>query len=101
LFDVVRIYVTNQQKLDLYAAIIGTIVQLWVIVALLVLIESIRREQAIPAALFYVVTMATFLMLAPALPSVAPMTRMLEGTMMLANIIVHICFLVKLPRSET
>jgi hypothetical protein len=95
LADSIRIVAVRQQSIDLIGAIIGSIVSIWVVVALLVLVESIRKEQAIPAALFYVVTMATFLMTAPVLPSFAPITHVIEGIIMFANIIVHVWQLAK------
>lgn len=84
------------QKLDLFSAIMGVTVSFWVIVALLVLVESIRREKMVPASLFYVVTMATFLITGPVLPSIGVVTRVMEGVIMFANIIVHAWQLSKL-----
>lgn len=78
----------------------GSLVTVWVIVALLVLIESIRKEQAVPAALFYVVTMATFLFIAPNLQKFAPVTQLIEGVIMVSNIVVHIWQLMKLKPSH-
>jgi hypothetical protein len=100
--DSIRILAGKNQSLDLAGAVIGTMVSVWVIVALLVLVESIRKEQAVPAALFYVVTMATFLITAPVLPNFAPITHVVEGTIMFANIVVHLWQLGRLrpPKGE-
>ncbi len=98
--DSIRLLAGNQDKMDLLMVVAGSLVTVWVIVALLVLIESIRKERTVPAALFYVVTMATFLFIAPNLQKFAPITRVIEGVIMFANIAVHTWQLLKLKSVE-
>ena len=100
LMDSIRLLAGNQDKMDLLMVVAGSLVTVWVIVALLVLIESIRKERTVPAALFYVVTMATFLFIAPNLQKFAPITRVIEGVIMFANIAVHTWQLLKLKSVE-
>ncbi|MDZ4837233.1 MAG: hypothetical protein SGJ27_25900 [Candidatus Melainabacteria bacterium] len=87
--DSIRILAGHNDKVDLLMVVAGSMVALWVIVALLVLIESIRQERIVPAALFYVVTMATFLLTAPVLQTYAATTHVVEGVIMCSNIAVH------------
>lgn len=98
--DSIRLLAGNPEKIDVLNVIAGSLVTLWVIIALLVLIESIRKERTVPAALFYVVTMATFLFIGPNLQKFAPVTRVVEGTIMFANIAVHVWQLLKLKAPE-
>lgn len=86
-------------KLDLFGALTETAVALWLIVAVLVLVESIRREKVIAPALFYVVTMSTFLLTSPLIP-IYGWGHTVEGIIMLANAIVHLVALFRKKKSD-
>ncbi|MBX9667874.1 MAG: hypothetical protein K2X93_09665 [Candidatus Obscuribacterales bacterium] len=98
LVDSIRSLAGVSSKLDLFGAVTGSVVALWLIVALLVLIESIRKDRVVAAALFYVVTMATFLITTPVLPN-SSLGHLVEGVIMFANIVVHAIQFAKRPKT--
>ncbi|MBX9695981.1 MAG: hypothetical protein K2Z81_26580 [Cyanobacteria bacterium] len=59
-------FVIWSMPLDQIHAVVSVVLVVWLIVSVLLLIESIRSKLAIPAAMFYVVTISTMYVTEPA-----------------------------------
>ncbi|MBZ0185190.1 MAG: hypothetical protein K8F91_02985 [Candidatus Obscuribacterales bacterium] len=99
-FDTVRNAISDAKEPDALWIITGAVANLWLIAAVIVLVESIRQERVIKGTIFYVTTMTVLLFSTPALPS-QRIGHMLEAAIMLSNIIVHLVLLLRLDRMQT
>jgi len=97
LIDCLRGLLGFVTKLDLFVAVTGAGVAIWLVVAVLVLIESMRHETVIVPTIFYVVTVATLFLASPLNPisTDVGIGNIAEACIMAANIIVHSLWLVK------